>query len=115
MDRILIYFTLLVSIAVAQAPNNYFSINLCEVKDFNDDCIRLWMQDGKCFNLSTVHWQWRAKAINTHGRCLHLFTDDGCTGEKLVVSPGTPYHNDLERLQFHEKTSSLITCLDSME
>uniref|UniRef100_A0A8D8XBK1 Beta/gamma crystallin 'Greek key' domain-containing protein n=1 Tax=Cacopsylla melanoneura TaxID=428564 RepID=A0A8D8XBK1_9HEMI len=49
----------------------------------------------------------RTSSVNTHGGCVILYQNSGCTGQSVQVFPGSGAHNNLKKLGFNDRTSSV--------
>ncbi|KAL1454451.1 hypothetical protein WDU94_010706 [Cyamophila willieti] len=52
----------------------------------------------------------KTSSVNTHGGCVVLYQNGGCTGQSLQLYPGKGAHNNLKKMGFNDKTSSVGNC-----
>ncbi|XP_008487632.1 uncharacterized protein LOC103524398 [Diaphorina citri] len=52
----------------------------------------------------------RTSSVNTHGGCIRLYQNSGCTGKSLELFPGSGSHNNLKAHGFNDKASSVGNC-----
>lgn len=52
----------------------------------------------------------KTTSVNTHGGCVRLYQNAGCTGKMLELFPGSGAHNNLGSHGFNDKTSSVGNC-----
>ncbi|KAL1453935.1 hypothetical protein WDU94_010236 [Cyamophila willieti] len=53
----------------------------------------------------------QATSVNTHGGCVRLYQNGGCSGRSIEVYPGTGAHDNLGfHDDFNDRTSSVGPC-----
>jgi hypothetical protein len=81
-----------------------------EFEDFYGPSRRHDLKPNTCYNLKA--WKHRISSIDTHGNCVILWTDEDCTGRKLVVAPrkGCILPHKLLYCGFGDSASSIQLC-----
>jgi len=87
-------------------------IELYDSADFAGDLVRIDLQVDECLNLKDVCMDNSICSVNSNDNCVYLYDEIDCTGNRLLIAPGTPCHNHLGACgnHFWRKARSVMLC-----